>query len=75
MAEHRRVNVAERGNGLFWRLSLLVTDSADDVLREEAIANGVEPTRVAREDIWEPSGAPTWRRLQLCEQVIVREPW
>jgi hypothetical protein len=75
MAEHRNLNVAERGNGLFWRLSLLVTDSADDVLREEAVANGVELTRVAREDIWEPSGVPTWRRLQLCEQVIVREPW
>jgi hypothetical protein len=73
MAEHRNLNVAERGNGIFWRLSLLVTDSADDVLREEAIANGVEPTRVAREDIWEPSGVPTWRRLQLCEQFIVRE--
>jgi hypothetical protein len=75
MAEHRNLNVAERGNGLFWRLSLLVTDAADDVLREEAIANGAEPTSVAREDIWAPSGVPTWRRLQLCEQVIVREPW
>ena len=74
IAKHRRLDVTG-SFGLFATLGSLVTDAADTVLEEEDRATGVDHTPPDPPALWEPSGVPTWRRLQLCEQVLSREPY
>ena len=74
VAKHRRLDVTG-GFGLFATLGSLVTDVADTVLEEEDRATGVDHTPLDLPGLWEPSNVPTWRRRQLCEQVLGREPF
>ena len=74
IAKHRRLDVTG-SFGLFATLRSLVNDDADTVLEEEDKAAGLDSIPLDPPDSWEPSGVPTWRRLQLCEQVLGRDPF
>ena len=60
--------------GTFNTVSSVLTDVADAVQEELDRAAGIKHVRDLPPS-WEPSGQPTWRRLQLCEQVLTREPY
>ncbi len=57
--------------GTFRALSAVLTGSADAVQEELDRAAGVD--HESNPPTWEPSGVPTWQRLQLCEQILTRE--
>lgn len=59
--------------GIFKTVSAVLTDDADAVQEEMDRAAGVEHER--SQPTWEPSGVPTWKRLQLCEQILTREAY
>ena len=58
----------------FKSLNAVLTDVADAVQQELDREAGVKHERIFPPS-WEPSGVPTWRRLQLCEQVLARQPY
>lgn len=60
--------------GTFRSVNSVLTDVADAVHEELDRETGIEHRR-AFPPSWEPSGQPTWRRLQLCEQVLKRPPY
>lgn len=60
--------------GTFSKVNSVVSDVADAVQEELDREAGVEHRRAFPPN-WEPSGQPTWRRLQLCEQVLTRSPY
>lgn len=60
--------------GTFASINSVLTDVADAVQEELDRAAGVEH-QPAFPPSWEPSGQPTWRRLQLCEQILTRAPY
>jgi hypothetical protein len=73
VAQCRNLDVAG-SFGTFASIHSVVTDVADSVQEELDKAAGVEHERVFPPS-WEPSGQPTWRRLQLCEQILTRPPY
>jgi hypothetical protein len=60
--------------GTFRSVDAVLTDEADAVQEELDREAGIEHQRIFPPS-WEPSGEPTWRRLQLCEQVLIRPPY
>ncbi|OBH19936.1 hypothetical protein [Mycolicibacter sinensis] len=60
--------------GLFASLREVLTDNADAVQRELDGEAGVDHIPVFP-PTWEPTGIPVWRRLQLCERILTREPY
>lgn len=60
--------------GTFRSVDAVLTDEADAVQEELDREAGIEHQRIFPPS-WEPSGEPTWRRLQLCEQVLTRPPY
>ena len=74
IAKHRNLDVTG-SFGVFATVSSVLTDVADTVLAEEDKAAGVDHEPVDPQALWKPSGVQTWRRLQLCEQVLAREPY
>lgn len=60
--------------GTFESVNSVLTDIAEAVQEELDREEGVEHQRIFPTS-WEPSGQPTWRRLQLCEQVLTRPPY
>lgn len=72
IAEARNLDVVG-SFGAFSNVSAVLTDSADAVQEELDRAAGVVHQRGL--PTWEPSGVPTWKRLQLCEQVLMREAY
>ncbi|MEZ0382111.1 hypothetical protein [Mycobacterium sp. pW045] len=60
--------------GLFSSLREVLTDTPSAVQRELDDEAGVEHKPVFPPN-WEPTGVPTWRRLQLCERILTREPY
>lgn len=73
VAQCRNLDVAG-SFGVFASIRSVITDVADSVQEELDRAAGVEHERVFPPS-WEPSGQPTWRRLQLCEQILTRPPY
>lgn len=73
LAERRNLDT-ESSFGVFRDVSAVLRDNANAVQEELDRAAGVEHQPVFP-PTWEPSGVPTWRRLQLCEQVFTREPY
>jgi hypothetical protein len=73
IAQHRNLDVVG-SFGVFEGVRQVLTDVADAVQEELDRMAGVEhePTFPPS---WEPSGVPTWKRVQLCEQVLTREPY
>ncbi|WP_163745869.1 hypothetical protein [Mycolicibacterium helvum] len=57
--------------GTFSKVDAVLTDVADAVQAELDGEAGVENRRIFPPS-WDPSGQPTWRRLQLCERVLTR---
>lgn len=70
IAERRNLDVVGP-SGIFKKVDAVLTDVADAVPAELDIEAGVEHQRIFPPS-WNPSGEPTWRRLQLCEQVLTR---
>ncbi|MGE2727005.1 hypothetical protein [Mycolicibacterium pulveris] len=60
--------------GTFESVNSVLTDIAEAVQEELDREESVEHQRIFPTS-WEPSGQPTWRRLQLCEQVLTRPPY
>jgi hypothetical protein len=60
--------------GTFESVNSVLTDIAEAVQEELDREEGVEHQRIFPTS-WKPSGQPTWRRLQLCEQVLTRPPY
>jgi hypothetical protein len=60
--------------GTFESVNSVLTDVAAAVQEELDREAGVEHQRIFPTS-WEPSGQPTWQRLQLCEQVLTRPPY
>lgn len=59
--------------GLFSSVREVLTDTPSAVQRELDGEAQVEHKPVFPPS-WEPTGVPTWRRLQLCERISTREP-
>lgn len=70
IAQNRALNLG--GFGVFRDVSAVLTDDANGVQTELDRAAGAQPQ--FRDTTWEPSGQPTWQRLNLCEQILAREP-
>lgn len=70
IAQRRKLNVLGPF-GVFADLSRLVNDSADAIQEELDREAGRDHFPSVNQ---EPSGDPLWRRLQLCENVLTREP-
>ena len=60
--------------GTFESVNSVLTDIAEAVQEELDREEGFEHQRIFPTS-WKPSGQPTWRRLQLCEQVLTRPPY
>ena len=73
IAQRRNLDVVG-SFGTFRSVNSVLTDVADSVQEELDREAGIEHAR-AIPSSWEPSGVPTWRRIQLCEQVLARPPY
>ncbi|MBB5166707.1 hypothetical protein [Mycobacterium sp. AZCC_0083] len=70
IAQGRNLDVAG-SFGTFEGLRSVLEDVADAVQEELDREVGVEHERIFPPS-WEPTGLPTWRRIQLCEHVLTR---
>lgn len=73
IAQRRNLDVVG-SFGTFRSVDSVLTDVADSVQEELDREAGIEHRRTFPPSS-EPSGQPTWRRLQLCEQVLTRAPY
>lgn len=73
IAQRRNLHVGKFGFGVFREVGAVLTDAPDAVEAAQAHEAGVEYQRpFPRSEA--PSGVPSWRRIQLCEQVLRQPP-
>jgi hypothetical protein len=70
LAERRDLELGSFG--VFHEVSAVLTDSAYAV-QEEIDPAGVDDEYISQPP-WQPSGVPTWQRLDLCARILARPP-